>query len=46
MSVNERILSAECWLLAMAVYLDGWNWVRLERAAQILAAYQNVFGET
>lgn len=32
MSVNERILSAECWLLAMLVYHDGWTWPYLARA--------------
>ena len=45
MSVTQRILSAECWLLAMAVYHDGWTWYRYERARQILMAYRNVYEE-
>jgi len=41
--VAARILAAELWLLAMAVYHDGWNWAYLARAEQLLVAYHNVF---
>lgn len=42
-NVAGRILAAELWLLAMAVYHDGWNWAYLARAEQLLIAYHNVF---
>lgn len=42
MTVAARILSAELWLLAMAVYQDGWLNSYLLRAEQILMAYSNV----
>lgn len=42
-NVAGRILAAELWLLAMTVYLDGWNRERDQRAQQLLIAYHNVF---
>ena len=42
MSTSRRILAAELWLLAMAVYLDGWNTERLKRAERLLRASQGV----
>jgi hypothetical protein len=42
-NIAGRILAAELWLLAMAVYHDGWTWAYTARAEQILMAYSNVF---
>jgi hypothetical protein len=43
LSVGGRILAAELWLLAMAVYHDGWGYHHLARAEQLLVAYHDVF---
>lgn len=42
MKTSQRILSAELWLLAMIVYIDGWTWIREHRAGCLLVFHREL----
>lgn len=42
MSLAQRVLAAELWLLAMRVHLDGWSDARLARAEQLLLSWRRI----